>query len=81
MWNSQQHLEIYMAAPCTGAVLHTLNVRLFDEQLTYIVNHARDRVIVVDDSLVPVLETVAAGFETSSTSSSSVKATAARCRT
>ena len=42
--------------PCTGAVLHTLNIRLFAEQLTYIVNHAEDRVIFVDDSLVPVLE-------------------------
>ena len=41
MWNSQPHLELYMAAPCMGAVLHTLNIRLFEEQLTYIVNHAR----------------------------------------
>ena len=42
-----------------GAVLHTLNIRLFAEQLTYIVNHAEDRVIFVDDSLVPVLEKLA----------------------
>jgi fatty-acyl-CoA synthase len=53
-----------MAAPCTGAVLHTLNVRLFAEQLTYIVNHAEDRVVFVDDSLVPVLERLAPSFET-----------------
>ena len=46
-------------SPCTGAVLHTLNIRLFEEQLTYIVNHAEDRVIFVDDSLVPVLEKLA----------------------
>ena len=46
-------------SPCMGAVLHTLNVRLFEEQLTYIVNHAEDRVIFVDDSLVPVLEKLA----------------------
>ena len=59
MWNSQQHLELYMAAPCMGAVLHTLNIRLFPEQLTYIVNHAKDKVIFVDDSLVPLLEKVA----------------------
>ena len=39
-WNSARHLELYFAAPCTGRVLHTLNIRLFPEQLTYIVNHA-----------------------------------------
>jgi fatty-acyl-CoA synthase len=55
-WNNQRHFELYMAIPCIGAILHTLNVRLFSEQLTYIVNHAEDRVIFVDDSLVPVLE-------------------------
>jgi fatty-acyl-CoA synthase len=63
-WNSQRHLEAYMAAPCMGAVLHTLNIRLFEEQLTYIANHAEDKVILVDDSLVPVLEKVAPSFET-----------------
>jgi fatty-acyl-CoA synthase len=63
-WNNQRHLELYFAAPCTGAVLHTLNVRLFAEQLTYIVNHAQDRVIFLDDSLVPVLEQLAPSFET-----------------
>jgi fatty-acyl-CoA synthase len=54
-WNNQRHLELYFAIPCVGAVLHTLNVRLFAEQLTYIANHAEDRVIFVDDSLVPIL--------------------------
>jgi fatty-acyl-CoA synthase len=63
MWNSQEHLEIYLAAPCMGAVLHTLNIRLFPEQLTYIVNHADDQVIFVDDSLVPALEKVAPTFK------------------
>ncbi len=63
-WNNQRHMELYMAAPCTGAVLHTLNVRLFEEQLTYIVNHAEDRVIFVDDSLVGVLEKLAPSFDT-----------------
>ena len=43
MWNSQQHLEVYLAVPNMGAVLHTLNIRLFPEQLTYIVNHAGTR--------------------------------------
>jgi fatty-acyl-CoA synthase len=62
-WNNQRHLELYFAAPCIGAVLHTLNIRLFAEQLTYIVNHAEDRVIFVDDSLVAVLEKLAPSFE------------------
>jgi fatty-acyl-CoA synthase len=58
-WNNQRHLELYFAVPCIGAVLHTLNIRLFSEQLIYIVNHAEDRVIFVDDSLVEVLEQLA----------------------
>ena len=63
-WNTRQHLEAYMGVPCIGAVLHTLNVRLFADQLTYIVNHAEDRVILVEDSLVPLLEKLAPTFET-----------------
>jgi fatty-acyl-CoA synthase len=63
-WNSQEHLEVYMAAPCMGAVLHTLNIRLFPDQLAYVANHAEDQVIFVDDSLVPVLEEVSPRFET-----------------
>jgi fatty-acyl-CoA synthase len=63
-WNSQRHLEVYMATPCTGAVLHTLNIRLFEDQLTYIANHAKDRVVFVDDTLVPLLAKVAPTFET-----------------
>src|SRR3954469_15974684 len=63
-WNTQRHLEIYLAAPCMGAVLHTLNIRLFAEQLTYIANHAEDKIVFVDDSLVPLLEKVADTFET-----------------
>jgi fatty-acyl-CoA synthase len=63
MWNSQAHLELYMT-PCMGIVLHMLNIRLFPEQLTYIANHAQDKVIFVDDSLVPLLEKVAPTFET-----------------
>src|SRR5271166_1191295 len=63
-WNNQRHLELYFAVPCIGAVLHTLNIRLFDEQLTYIVNHAEDKVIFVDDSLVGVLEKLAPSFDT-----------------
>ncbi len=63
-WNSQEHIELYLAIPCIGSVLHTLNIRLFPEQLAYVANHARDRVIFVDDSLVPILEKVAPLLET-----------------
>jgi acyl-CoA synthetase (AMP-forming)/AMP-acid ligase II len=64
MWNSQEHLEAYFAVPCMGAVLHTLNLRLFPEQLVHVVNHAEDRVIIVDDTLVPLLARVAGSFGT-----------------
>jgi fatty-acyl-CoA synthase len=63
-WNSQRHFELYFAIPCTGAVLHTLNIRLFADQLSYIVNHAEDKVIFVDDSLVGVLEGLAPSLQT-----------------
>jgi fatty-acyl-CoA synthase len=55
MWNNNEHLVAYMAIPAMGAVLHTLNIRLFPEQLTYIANHAEDKVILVDGTLVPLL--------------------------
>ena len=54
-WNNAEHLAAYLAVPSMGAVLHTLNIRLFPEQLVYIANHAEDQVVVVDDSLVPLL--------------------------
>jgi fatty-acyl-CoA synthase len=63
-WNTQRHLEVYLATPCIGAVLHTLNLRLFEEQLTYIANHAKDKVVFVDSTVVPLLEKVAHTFET-----------------
>ena len=55
MWNNAEHLITYLAVPSMGAVLHTLNLRLFPDQLTYIANHADDRVIVVDSTLIPLL--------------------------
>ena len=58
MWNNQAHMEAYFAVPSMGAVLHTLNIRLFPEQLAYIINHAEDQVIIVDASLVPLLARV-----------------------
>ncbi|HYL37299.1 MAG TPA: AMP-binding protein [Bryobacteraceae bacterium] len=57
-WNSYRHLELYFAIPCAGCVLHMLNLRLAADQLTYIINHAEDRVIFVDQSLLSVLEPI-----------------------
>ncbi len=62
-WNTARHLELYFAAPCTGRVLHTLNIRLFPEQLTYIVNHADDEVIFCDKSLLGLLAPLLPTFE------------------
>jgi fatty-acyl-CoA synthase len=54
-WNTARHLELYFAAPCSGRVLHTLNIRLFAEQLVYIANHAEDEVVFCDRSVLPSL--------------------------
>src|SRR5262249_7745245 len=58
-WNTYRHLELYLAAPSSGAVLHTVNIRLFPHQIAYIINHAADAVLFVDDSLVAQLEPLA----------------------
>ncbi|MDA8274944.1 MAG: long-chain fatty acid--CoA ligase [Actinomycetota bacterium] len=58
LWNNRTHLEAYLGIPAMGAVLHTLNIRLFPDQLAYVVNHAEDQVIIVDGSLVPLLARV-----------------------
>ncbi|MBV8692719.1 MAG: long-chain fatty acid--CoA ligase [Actinobacteria bacterium] len=63
-WNTARHLELYFAAPCTGRVLHTLNIRLFPEQLVYIVNHAEDEVIFADRSLMASLAPLLDQFTT-----------------
>ncbi len=55
-WNNYQHLECYFGIPCAGAVLHTLNLRLPPEDLAYIVEHADDRILIADESLLPLLE-------------------------
>ena len=57
-WNDQEHIEAYLAVPSMGAVLHTLNIRLSPGQLSYVVNHAEDRVVLVDASLVPLFAQV-----------------------
>jgi fatty-acyl-CoA synthase len=58
MWNNAEHLEAYLAVPSMGAVLHTLNLRLFPDQLVYIANHAEDSVVIADGSLIPLLAPV-----------------------
>jgi acyl-CoA synthetase (AMP-forming)/AMP-acid ligase II len=57
-WNNYQHLELYYAIPGAGAVCHTLNIRLFPEQLTYVVEHAEDKVVFIDATLLPLYERV-----------------------
>jgi fatty-acyl-CoA synthase len=64
MWNNVEHLEAYIAVPSMGSVLHTLNIRLFPQQIVYIANHAEDRVIIVDTSLIPVLAGVVNDLQT-----------------
>ena len=54
-WNHQEHLEAYFAVPCMGAALHTLNIRLFPEQLDFVIRDGADKVIIVDGSLIPLL--------------------------
>src|SRR6266536_3194711 len=63
-WNSGRHLELYFAAPCTGRVLHTLNIRLFPDQLSYIANHAEDEVVFADRSMLGQLGPLLPTFET-----------------
>ncbi len=58
-WNNYRHLELYFAVPGAGAVLHTLNPRLFPEHLQYVINDAEDKVIFVDASLLPALQRIA----------------------
>ncbi|MCW2497502.1 long-chain fatty acid--CoA ligase [Jatrophihabitans sp.] len=62
-WNHQEHLEAYYAVPCMGAVLHTLNLRLPAAQLEHIINHAEDKVVIVDASLLPLLAPIASALK------------------
>src|SRR5260370_26759470 len=55
-WNNNRHLELYYAVPCMGDVLHTLNLRLFPQHLDFIINAAEDKVLFVDQTLVPLLK-------------------------
>lgn len=64
MWNNTEHLEAYVAVPSMGAVLHTLNIRLFPEQIEFVAYEAEDRVIIADVSLAGVLAPVLPRMET-----------------
>jgi len=64
LWNTQEHLEAYLAVPAMGSVLHTLNLRLFPEQLAYVVNHGQDKVVIVDATVLPLLAKVAGELTT-----------------
>ena len=63
MWNNAEHLVAYLAVPSMGAVLHALNLRLFADQLAYVANHAEDRVVLVDSTLIPLLASVLGRLE------------------
>ena len=64
MWNNTEHLAAYLAVPSMGAVLHTLNIRLFPEQIAYVANEAEDQIVLLDASLVKVLAPVLAQLDT-----------------
>lgn len=63
LWNQTEHLELYFAVPLMGAVIHTLNPRLSTDDLRYIAADAEDRIVVVDESLVHLLDSIDYGFE------------------
>src|SRR6202047_1378021 len=61
-WNTYRHFELYYGISGIGAVCHTINPRLFDEQIAYIVNHAADRLLFVDTTFIPLIERLAPQF-------------------
>src|SRR3954462_5731310 len=63
-WNTWRHLETWYGIAGIGAVYHTVNPRLFEDQLAYIINHAEDRLLFVDLTLVPLVEKIASRLTT-----------------
>src|SRR5262249_16655365 len=63
-WNSARHPELYFAVPCSGRVVHPLNIRLFADQIVYIANHAEDEVVFVDRSVAATLAPLLADMKT-----------------
>ena len=58
-WNTYRYLEAYFAAPCMGAVVHTINIRLAPNDLVHIINHAKDKILLIDEDLLPAIEAIA----------------------
>ena len=79
-WNSQRHLELYMAVPCTNRVLHTINHRLFADDIVYLVNDAADDVVFVDRSIFEVVWPLLTAVRPCVTSSSQTTGRRHRCR-
>ncbi|WP_067934140.1 long-chain fatty acid--CoA ligase [Alicyclobacillus kakegawensis] len=63
-WNHHRHLELYFAVPCSQRVLHTVNIRLFRDQIVYTINHAEDKALFVDEDLVPLIESMVSELKT-----------------
>ena len=62
--NTARHLEIWYGVPGSGAINHTLNPRLFSQQLTYIINHAEDKILIIDNDLLPIIEQIISSCKT-----------------
>ena len=58
-WNGFRHFEIYYAVAGSGAIIHTINPRLFPDQIAYIANHAEDKVVFYDTTFAPLIEKLA----------------------
>ncbi|MFF2793215.1 long-chain fatty acid--CoA ligase [Lysinibacillus xylanilyticus] len=63
-WNHHRHLEAYFAVPCAGAVLHMINIRLATEHIAYVINHAEDEILLIDDNLVPLIAPIVSQLKT-----------------
>ncbi|KOY83087.1 long-chain fatty acid--CoA ligase [Lysinibacillus macroides] len=63
-WNHHRHLEAYFAVPCAGAVLHMINIRLAPEHIAYVINHAEDEILLIDDNLVPFIAPIVSQLTT-----------------
>ncbi|MBM7647710.1 acyl-CoA synthetase (AMP-forming)/AMP-acid ligase II [Bacillus ectoiniformans] len=63
-WNHHRHLEAYFAIPCRGAIIHMINIRLSPEHIAYVINHAEDKILLVDEDLLPLIEAVAPHLQT-----------------
>lgn len=63
-WNTHRHLEAYFGVPCAGAILHMINIRLSPEHIVYVINHAEDEILLIDDDLFPLIEKIAPQLKT-----------------